>query len=131
MLTADGVVYFVTVALLHVLGPQPRGMIFCYPPGSLSVSTAALRALFLASLLVVVFTEPNRLKIARLTGFAHVRIQLKELQGISQKEPLDSSSVSCVSSCSASGSSRASAAAAHGPTLVPVPPHEQVSKKWS
>ena len=81
MLSYDGAAYFTTCALLHALGPLPQGMTFCYPPGSLSMSVAALRALVQAVLVPAAFCESNRLKIARLTGFTHVRIQLKELQG--------------------------------------------------
>ena len=77
MVAADGAVYLLAVLVLRSLGPLPPQM--CYPPGSLSLPIATLRALVLAGVLPLAFTESNRLEIAKRTGLTHVRIRLENV----------------------------------------------------
>ena len=66
LIAFDGALYVTTVGVLNALGPPPPGMFMCYPPGSLSLPVAALRALFMMVVLPFLFSEASRLKIARL-----------------------------------------------------------------
>ena len=82
LIAFDGALYVTTVSVLHALGPPPPGVFMCYPPGSLSLPVAALRAFFMMVVLPSLFSEARRLKIARLTGLTHVRVRLEHLQGL-------------------------------------------------
>lgn len=79
MVGCDGAVYLVAAVLLRLLGTPPPQM--CYPPGSLSLPIATVRALLMIVVLPTTFSEARRLKIAKRSGLTHVRIRLEQLHG--------------------------------------------------